>query len=77
MYCTHILSSNLTIYLLISFVSFVLSIYVYVMPACKKQINEIKKGVQIRISFFIFSPSLTSSLMVYAVKKNRVDFGQE
>ena len=69
MYCTHILSSNLTIYLLISFVSFVLSIYVYVMPVCKKQINEIKKGVQIRISFFIFSPSLTSSLMVYAVKK--------
>ena len=47
------------------------------MPACKKQINEIKKGVQIRISFFIFSPSLTSSLMVYAVKKNRVNFGQE
>ena len=39
------------------------------MPVCKKQINEIKKGVQIRISFFIFSPSLTSSLMVYAVKK--------
>ena len=45
------------------------------MHVCKKQINEIlKKGVLIHISFFIFSPSLSSaclmtSLMVYVVKK--------
>ena len=81
MYCTHILSSDRTIHLLISFVSFVLSVfrpylsfYVHVMHVCKKKINEIKKGEQVRISFFIFSPSLTTvclitSLMVYAVKK--------
>ena len=36
---------------------------------------KFKKGEQVRISFFIFSPSLTTvclitSLMVYAVKKN-------
>ena len=81
MYCKHILSSDRTIHLLISFVSFVLSVfrpylslYVYVMHVCKKKINEVKKGEQVRISFFIFSPSLTTvclitSLMVYAVKK--------
>ena len=47
------------------------------MPVCKKQINEIKKGVQIRISFFIFSPSLTCFVDGIRSKKNRVDFGQE
>ena len=48
MYCKHILSSHRTIHLLISFVSFVLSVfrpylslYVYVMHVCKKKINEI------------------------------------
>ena len=81
MYYTHIPSSDRTIHLLISFVSFVLSvfllylsIYVYVTHVCKKKINEIKKGEQVRICFFIFLPSLTTvclitSLMVYAVKK--------
>ena len=50
MYCTHIPSSDRTIHLLISFVSFVLSvfllylsIYVYVTHVCKKKINENKK----------------------------------
>ena len=48
MYCKHILSSDRTIHLLISFVSFVLrvfrpylSLYVCVMHVCKKKINEI------------------------------------
>ena len=89
MYCTHIPSSDRTIHLLISFVSSVLSvfllylsIYVYVTHVCKKKINEIEKGEQVRICFFIFLPSLTTvclitSLMVYAVKKNLEDLGQE
>ena len=87
-YCTHILSSDLTINLLFNLVCFVLSVFflnliVYVYVTCvRSKYIKLKNAVRVGTSFFIFSPYLTSacfitSLKVYAVKKNRVDLGQE
>ena len=89
MYCKHILSSDRTIHLLISFVSFVLSVfrpylslYVCVMHVCKKKINEVKKRRAGPYQFLHFLTISYDSLLNNFVdgirsKKNLEDLGQE
>ena len=89
MYCKHILSNDRTIHLLISFVSFVLSVfrpylslYVCVMHVCKKKINEVKKRRAGPYQFLHFLTISYDSLLNNFVdgirsRKNLEDLGQE